>query len=284
VALVLNGAFLVAELVGGLAFGSLALLADAAHMASDVVGLVIAMVAATLATRPASARHTFGLQRAEVLGAQANAVALLAATAWVVVAAFQRLQHPSSIEVGPVLVVAVLGLAANVVSAVVLARAAGQSLNMRGAVIHMTADAAGSVAVIVAAVGVHLFAAEWLDPVASLVISLLVVWSAWGLLRATTRVLLESTPEGLDPAAVRRAIEEDPHVEAVHHLHLWSIASDAPALSAHLVLRDVDDLHAAQAVSAPLKALLLERFDIAHATLELECHPCDDSGNEAGCT
>lgn len=275
-ALGLNGAVLVVQVAGGLAFDSLALLADSAHLASDVGGLVIALVAARLATRPAAGRHTYGYQRAEVLGAQLNAASLLVVTVWVAVEAVQRLRDPVAIEAGPVLVIAVVGLAANLVSAVALRRVAGASLNMRGAVLHMTADALGSVGVIAAAAVAAATGNDAADPVASLLIAGLVLWSSFGLLRAVTGVLLESAPASVDLAAVTRMFEDDPDVAAVHHLHVWSLASDAVALSGHVVLRDVADLHAAQVVGDRLRRRLDHDHGIAHATLELECHPCED--------
>jgi cobalt-zinc-cadmium efflux system protein len=278
-ALALNLGALVVQVVGGLAFGSLALLADAAHLASDVAGLVVALVAAQLATRPASGRHTYGYQRAEVLGAQLNAASLLGVTVWVVVVAVQRLQHPVELDAGPVLVIGLVGLAANLASAVLLARVAGDSLNMRGAMLHMTADALGSIGVVVAAVVAATTDTTAADPIASLLIGALVVWSSVGLLRSVTRVLLEAAPASVDLAEVTALIEGDPAVDAVHHLHVWSLASDAVALSGHVVLRDIDDLHGAQVVGDRLRHRLDHDLGIHHATLELECHPCEGPGH-----
>jgi cobalt-zinc-cadmium efflux system protein len=276
VALVANGAFLVAEVIGGIAFNSLALLADAAHMASDVAGLAIALVAQALMDRPATARHSFGLKRAEVLGAQVNGLLLVGVSIWIVVEAVGRLDQPAEVEGGGVVVVATLGLLVNLGSAVVLWRARGESLNMRGAFLHMASDAAGSVAAIVAGVAVLVWSADRVDPLASIFVSILVLWSCWGLLRDTTNVLLEGTPRHIDPDQVRAAIEREPSVEAVHHVHLWSVASDEPALSAHVVLAGEVTLHQAQERGDELKEMLAGRFGIGHATLELECHPCDD--------
>jgi cobalt-zinc-cadmium efflux system protein len=279
--LLANATFLVAEAVGGVAFHSLALLADAAHMLSDVAGLVIALVAQRLLERPASVRHTFGLQRAEVLGAQANAVALLAAGGWIVYEAVRRVGDPADVRGGGLLVVAALGLAVNVGSAVLLRRAQGGSLNMRGAFVHMVVDAAGSVAAIFTAVAVLAWHADWVDPITSIAIAALVLWSAWGLLRDTTRVLLEGTPAGVDPAAIERALAADDDVAAVHHLHVWNLASDVQALSAHVVLTGERTLHDAQDTGDRLKARLHDDFGIEHSTLELECHACDDPSDAA---
>jgi cobalt-zinc-cadmium efflux system protein len=280
IALVANGGFLVVEVAGGLAFRSLALLADAAHMLSDVAGLVIALVAQRLQDRPATPKHSYGMQRAEVLGAQAIGVILLAVSGWIVFEAVRRIGEPAHVAGGGVLIVATLGLAVNVGSAVILARAQGGSLNMRGAFLHMALDAAGSVAAIVAGIAVLVWGAEWVDPVVSIAIAALVLWSAWGLLRDTAQVLLEGTPRGMDANKVEAALLADKDVEAVHHLHLWNLASDVPALSAHIVLEGEWSLHDAQTSGDRLKAMLEHDYGIGHSTLELECHPCDPTPAE----
>src|SRR4051794_29711835 len=279
--LVANAAFLVVEVVAGAAFHSLALLADAAHMLSDVTALAIALVAQRLMTRPATGRHSYGLQRAEVLGALVNGVVLVLASGWIVFEAVHRLGDEADVAGAGLVVVATLGLAVNLGSAAVLARVEGDSLNMHGALVHMLADAVGSVGAIVAGIAVVVWGAVWVDPVVSVLIALLVLWSAWGLLRDTVNVLLEATPRGLDAAEVITSMAEDPAVQLVHHVHVWNLASDAPALSAHVVLNGDVSLHDAQAHGDELKAMLAERFGIAHATLELECHPCveEDAGH-----
>lgn len=274
IALAANGGFLIVEVIGGFAFDSLALLADAAHMLSDVVALAIALGAQALMVRPATRRHSYGFQRAEVLGGQINGIALVAAAGWIAFEAVGRIGDPVEVEGGGMLVVAALGLAVNVVSAVLLARARGRSVNMQGAYLHMLVDALGSVAAIVAAIAVIGWDANWADPAVSIVVAVLVVWSAWGLLRDTTNMLLEAAPADILLDDVEAALLEDPAVRAVHHLHLWSLASDVTAFSAHVVLDDVASLHDAQAEGDRLKADLAHRFDISHATLELECHPC----------
>ncbi|MGC1511508.1 MAG: cation diffusion facilitator family transporter [Acidimicrobiales bacterium] len=280
--LVANAAFMVVEAIGGLAFGSLALLADAGHMLSDVVGLGIALVAQGLATRPASMRHTFGLQRSEVLGAQANGVILVAAAGWVMFEGISRLGDAPRVEGDGLVIVAGIGLLVNVGSAIVLMRAQGNSLNMRGALVHMIADAVGSLGAIVAGVAVLVGDLLWVDPAVSLFIALMVAWSAWGLLRDATHVLLEGAPRGLDPDDVVALIGAVPGVVSVHHLHLWSIASDTPALSAHVVLDADPRLHDAQQTGDAIRTRLEERFGLVHATLELECHWCALPADHAG--
>jgi cobalt-zinc-cadmium efflux system protein len=282
IALVANGAFFVVQLIAGIAFGSLALIADSAHMASDVVALAIAILAQALSTRPASARNTYGMTRAEVLAAQANAVVLVVVSGWVVFEAVQRLSDPEPIDGLGVLVVGALGLLVNVVSAWVIARSAGQSLNLRGAFLHLASDAVGSIGVVIAGAVVLATGAEWVDPVVSILISILVVIAAWQLLRDATRVLLEAVPKGLDVDAVEQALVTAEGVEAVHHLHVWSIGSETAALSAHVVLAGELTLHQAQTKGHALKATLAQEFGIEHATLELECHTCDDDDHDRG--
>ncbi|MGH2754685.1 MAG: cation diffusion facilitator family transporter [Actinomycetota bacterium] len=281
IALVLNVTYMVAEVIGGIAFNSLALLADAAHMLSDVIGLGIALYAQRLMLRAASAQHTYGFQRAEVLGALANGVTLLAVVGWIGFEAVGRLLDPEPVRGGGLLAVALIGLLINLGSAVILRRAQGRSLNMRGAFIHMVSDAAGSVAVIVAALAVILWGASWVDPLASVAIAILVLWATWGLMRDTVHVLMEGAPKHLKLAEVEQAMGSQEGVKEVHHVHLWNLASDVPALSAHVLLQNEDSLHDAQLQADELKALLHERFGIEHVTLELECHSCETQPAEA---
>lgn len=274
IALVANAGFMLVEFIGGIVFNSVALLADAVHMLSDVAGLVIALAAQGLMNRPASTRHTFGLQRAEVLGALMNGVTLLAAVIWIVIEAVGRFSDPEPVAGVGLVVVASLGLAVNIGSAIVLSRSKGESLNMQGAFIHMASDAAGSVAVLIAAASVILWGATWADPLASLLIAGLILWATWGLLRDAVHVLMEGAPRGMDVAAIEKALAASDGVESVHHLHLWNLASDVPALSAHVVLAEERSLHDAQQEGNRLREMLGERFGVQHATLELECHPC----------
>jgi cobalt-zinc-cadmium efflux system protein len=279
IALVANLALLVVQVVAGFAFGSLAVLADAAHLLADVVALGLALLAQQLTTRAPSARNTYGMLRAEVLAAQANAAALVLISVWVCYEAVQRLGTPQDVNGLGVLVVGLLALAVNGGSARVLASSAGSSLNMRGAFLHLASDALGSLGVIAAGALLLATGADWPDPVASILISVLVVIAAFALLRDATRVLLEGVPKGLDVDAVEHALATAEGVDAVHHVHVWSLGSETPALSAHVVLGGELTLHQAQQAGDRLKQLLADRFDIDHATLELECHACDDDAH-----
>jgi cobalt-zinc-cadmium efflux system protein len=274
IALVANAGFLVLEVAAAIAFGSLALLADGVHMVSDVAALAIALVAQQLATRRASSKHTYGLVRAEVIGAQVNAILLLGAAAYIVIEAVGRIDDPGTIDGAGVMVVAAAGLVVNIGSAWVIARTAGGNLNLRGAFWHLVGDALGSLGALLAGAAVVLFGADWVDPVISLFIAGLVVISALVLLRDVGRVLLEGVPAGLHMDEVERALVASTGVEAVHHVHLWSLGSETPALSAHVVLTGEPSLHEAQTRGDQLKEMLVDRFGIAHATLELECHDC----------
>jgi cobalt-zinc-cadmium efflux system protein len=245
-------------------------------MIADVVALGLALAAVRFARRPATERHTYGFGRTEVLVAEANGVLLLAGALVVIVAAIGRLRSPEDVTAVGVIVIGGLGLVVNLVSALVVGRHTGHNLNMRGALWHLVADALGSIAVIVAGIGIALFGAEWLDPVASIAISVLVIVGAWQLLRDATRVLLEAVPRDLDAAAVRSALEAEAGVEAVHHMHLWTTGSEEAALSAHLVLTGPLSLHDAQERAGTIKHMLDDRFGIHHATLEVECHSCVD--------
>jgi cobalt-zinc-cadmium efflux system protein len=278
VALLANTALLVVEAVGGFAFHSLSLLAGSVHLLTDVTGLAIALLALRLAVRPATPSHSFGLQRAEVLAAQANAAILLFASLWVLYEAIRRLLNPVHVDGLGLFAVASLGLVVNLGSALILRRTAGESLNMRGAFIHLASDAAGSAGAMLAGVLILIWDLHRADPTMAILITLLVLAAAWRLLRDTAHVLMEGTPSFLDPDEVERAITGLEDVASVHHLHLWSLASDVPALSAHVILARGPDvsMHDAQLVGDRVKDVLERRFGIRHATLELECHEHDD--------
>ena len=270
------------ELVCGFLFGSLALIADAVHLTSDVLALGLALGALALAQRPPTERHTYGFERAEVLAALANGVLLLAGAVVIVFEAVRRLRSPQPVDAAGVLVIGIAGVIVNVFSALALARTAHGNLNMRAALWHLALDAVGSLAVVVSAIGALAFGAERLDSIASLVIAGLVVVGAWSVLRDATRVLLEAVPSDVDVAAVRSALELEAGVEAVHHMHVWSLGSESSALSAHVVLTGPLSLHDAQERATELKTMLAKQFGIEHATLEVECHACVDDPVHTG--
>ena len=270
--LALNALFLVAEAIVGFATGSLALISDAAHMASDVGALVLALAANQLARRPASARMTFGLQRSETLGAFVNALALIAVAALVVHEAFARLDTPPEVHGIPVLVVGSLGFVVNAWSAWALYRSDRDNLNVRAALVHMLADALGSVGAIVA--GLFLLRGVYVaDPIISLLIATLIAAGSISILRDSGRILLQLHPPGLDVRQIRERLALVEGVEAVHDLHAWTMDGKDPIVTAHVVTAAGADRDRIR--GAAIEALHAE-FQITHATLQMEAStdPC----------
>ncbi len=271
VVLVITFAVLIAEVVGGLIAGSLALLADAGHVLTDATGLIMALIAASLATRAATVKRTFGLQRAEVLAALGNALLLVAVAVWVVIMAVERLREPVEIHSGLMLAVAVVGALANLAGLLVLRPAQSKSLNMRGAYLEVFGDFVGSLAVIVAAVLILITGWTPFDAIASLAIVILIIPRAWSLLREVVDVLLEATPRGVDLDEVRDHILRVRGVVDVHDLHAWTITSGVPVLSAHVI---VDHACISEGRSGEVLDRLGEclggHFDVSHCTFQLE--------------
>jgi cation diffusion facilitator family transporter len=271
VVLVLTVVVLVAEVVGAVVSGSLALLADAGHMATDALGLGLALGAVTLAQRPARGRRTFGWQRLEILAAVANGLLLLLVCGYVVVEAVRRIGNPPEIASGVMLVVAAAGLAVNILGLALLRSGRRESLTVRGAYLEVLGDALGSVAVLAA--GVVIAATGWTpaDTVASFVVAALVLPRAWALLREALDVLLEAAPRGVDLERVRAHMKRVDGVLDVHDLHAWTITSGMPVLSAHVVVSDeaLDAGHGGRVLDA-LGACLGAHFDVEHCTFQLE--------------
>jgi cobalt-zinc-cadmium efflux system protein len=267
IALGLTAAYTVVEVVGGIYTGSLALLADAVHMLSDNVAIAIALVAVWLATRPATPGRSFGYKRAEVLAALANGVLLVALAIWIFVAAAQRLSDPPDVLGGWMLAIAIVGIAVNLAAGAVLYRARAESLNVEAAFRHVLADLLGSFGVLAAAVVI--LATGWLeaDPIVSILIGLLVLASAWSILRDSTRILLEATPRGIDAEKLGQRLARAPGVVEVHDLHVWTITSGFPALSAHVLVRPGDDCHGRR---RELERLLHDEYGIEHTTLQVD--------------
>lgn len=272
-ALGVNSALLVVEIAGGIVFGSLALLADATHLVSDVAGLGVALGALVLTARPVSARHSFGFARAEVMAAQVSALLLLAAGGWILYQGLTRLSDAVPVQGAGLAFVAALGLLVNAGSAMVIHRALGQSLNMRASFVHLATDAAGSLGALGAGVAILAWGWASADTLVSMGTAVLVLWTGWGLLRESTHVLMEGAPRALVTYQVLAAIAGVDGVVDAHHLHLWSLASDVSAASAHVVLSGHPTLRQAQQTGAQVKAALAERFDLTNVTLELEESP-----------
>lgn len=265
--LALTLAYTGAEIAGGLLTGSLALLADAGHMLGDSAALALALGAAWLATRPATPELSFGFRRAEILAALANGLALVAIAIWVFVVAIRRLDDPPQVLGGWMLLVAMIGLGVNLAAAGILARTAEENLNVQAALRHVLADLAASVGV--AAAAIVILATGWrqADPIAGLAIALLILGSSWTILRDSVAILLESAPAGVDAEEVGRRMAEAEGVVEVHDLHIWTITSGFPALSAHILVRRGDDCHARR---RELEDMLANDFRLTHTTLQVE--------------
>ncbi|WP_043672786.1 cation diffusion facilitator family transporter [Clavibacter michiganensis] len=281
VAIAITATVLMVEVVGALVSGSLALLADAGHMTSDLFGLGIALAANLIAARPATDRHTFGFQRGEVLGALANGLILAVVAVFVAIQGVQRLLAPEGPEVdaGVMLLAAGIGLVANVAALLVLRGGADSSINLRGAYLEVLGDAFGSVATIVAGVVIALTGFVRADAVASLVIAALIVPRAVVLLREVVRVLTESTPVGTEPERIRAHLLETPGVTAVHDVHVWAITSGSPVFTAHVVVdQEVFREGRTGELLDRLAGCLDDHFDVEHSTFQLE--PEEHAGHE----
>ncbi len=272
----LNVGFVVVQVVFGLFAHSLALLADAGHNLGDVFGLLLAWWASYLTKTRPTERRTYGLGRSSILAALANGALLLVAVGGITWEAVRRFHDPAPVAGGTVVWVAALGIVVNLATALLFLRGREGDLNVRGAFLHMAADAAVSAGVVVAGVAILYTGWHWLDPVTSLVINAVVVYGTWGLLRDATNLALDAVPPGIDAAAVRRYLETLPGVTASHDLHIWALSTMQTALTVHLVRPDAAG--GGDALLAQACGELRERFGIAHATIQLESgdtvHPC----------
>jgi cobalt-zinc-cadmium efflux system protein len=271
-------AFMAAEVVFGILASSLALLADAGHMLTDAAALALALVAASLAARPPGGRWTFGFGRVEILAAQINGLTLALFGGWIVVEAIRRLVSPPEVDAAVVGLVAVAGIAVNLVVVALLARAERQSLNVRGAYLHIATDLAAFIGTGVAAGLILLTGWDRFDPIASLLVAALMFAAAWSLLRESGRIFLEGAPASAPPDDVGQAIVSHAGVVEAHDLHVWTVTDGFPALSAHVLVQPGADCHR---VRLELERLLHERFGIDHTTLQVE-HVGSARGLEIG--
>ena len=266
-ALVLTGSFLIVEVIAGLISGSLALLSDAGHMVTDAGALGLALFAQRLAAREQTGQRTFGYRRAEILAALLNGVVLGATAIWIIVEAVRRFRDPPEILGVPMLIVAVLGLVINLLAAWVLSRGGHENANIKAAAAHVLADALGSVAAIMAAVLILTLGWTVADPAVSILISLLILWGSWRLVREAVDVLMEGTPAGIDPDALARAIGDTSGVDSVHDLHVWSISQGFPLVTVHVVL---DGRSHGTDVARRVAERIQQNFGIEHVTVQPE--------------
>lgn len=267
ITLALAASYMLAELIGGLLTGSLALLADAGHMLADTGALALSLFAIWLAARPAPPEHTYGFHRTEILAALANGAVLIAVAFGVVLEAVERLGNPTPVLGGPMMVVATGGLVVNGIGLWLLHAGKDENLNVRGAWLHVLSDALGSVGAVAAGALIVAFGWYLADPIASMLIAALIVRASWALLRETVGVLMEGAPPHIDVDEVREAIRTAPGVLSVHDLHVWTITSGMVALSCHVQTAETTPT---RELLARLQELLKARFDIHHATLQIE--------------
>jgi cobalt-zinc-cadmium efflux system protein len=267
VGIALNLAFVVVEAVYGFLAGSMALLADAGHNLSDVLGLVLAWAGASLVKRRPNARFSYGLKKSSILAALLNALLLLVATGAIIAEAIRRLANPVPTDGGLVMAVAAVGILVNGATAWLFARGRHHDINVRGAFLHMMADAAVSVGVVVAGFLILQTGKQWIDPVTSLVVATIILWGTWDLLTESATMTLAGVPKGIDSAHVGRALEKLPGVAAIHHLHIWSLSTTETALTVHLVVAgDVDRDKLIRQANAYVHQL----FGISHSTIQVE--------------
>ena len=274
----LTTSFVAVEVVGGLLTGSLALLADAGHMASDSASLGLALFAVWIAGRPATPNRSFGYKRAEILAALANGVTLVLISLWIFYEAARRFSDPPEILGGWMLLVAALGLLINVAGAVILSRSGGESLNVQGALRHVMADVMGSVGAIAASLIIIFTGWSYADPLISVLIGALVLGSSWKLLRDSVSVLLEGAPRGIDVNEVGRKMVGVEGVEEVHDLHVWEITSGFPALAAHVLVGNDENCHERR---REVEKVLYREFGLEHTTLQVD-HAGDHAAEEEG--
>ena len=270
IVLALAATFMVAEVIGGLVTNSLALLADAGHMLSDVAALGLSIFALWIAQRPPTPQRSYGYYRTEILAALANGATLVGISIYIFVEAYGRLRSPPEVQGGLMMGIAAGGLVVNLLGLWILSAGKGDNLNMRGAWLHVLTDALGSIGAILGGAAIWAFGWAWADPVVSVLIGLLVIYSSWNLLKETVNVLMEGAPGHVDVDAVRNEIAGTHGVVAVHDLHVWSITSGMVALSGHVRVAESATAAEHGATLAALRTTLEERFGIHHITIQIE--------------
>jgi len=267
IVLALTFGYMLAEAVGGYLANSLALLSDAGHMLTDVAALTLSLFAIRFASRPATPRRTYGFYRLEILAALANGVTLIVLSLLICLEAYHRLRRPEAVQGWTLIWISAGGLAVNLVSAWMLSHSHDENLNVRGALLHVLGDLLGSVAAIAAGVMIIWRGWIWADPVFSVAISLLIIYSSWRLVADAVNVLLEATPSHINAAAVEEAVRTVPGVRAVHDLHIWTITSGRHAVTAHVVINDASESYR---ILREVREMLAERFALTHSTIQVE--------------
>ncbi len=273
-ALTITAAFVAIEATAGYFANSLALLTDAAHNVTDVVALGLSLYALRLTARPAHQGKTFGYHRAGILAALVNSTTLVIIALGIFYEAYQRLLSPPRVEANILIAVSALALVVNAGTAWMIRRGSENDLNLRGAFIHLMGDALATLGALIAGIGIALTGMQVLDPLASLLIGLLILWNGWAIVRETVSILLESTPREIDIGAMVSDLMRVKGVQGVHDLHVWSISSDLRAMSAHVLTEEISMHHGVQ-IQREINAVLADKYHISHSTLQLECEGCE---------
>ena len=274
IALSITFLMMIAEAIGGLLSNSLALLSDAGHMLTDNLALLLSFFAMKFATMPATEKRTFGFYRLEILAALINGIILVLISLYIIYQAYLRMINPQRVEGMLMLIVAVIGLVANIIGAVILMKHSHSNLNIRGAYLHIIGDAFSSVGVVVG--GVIILYTGWylIDPILSILISFVIIYGAWALVKESVSILLESVPSHIDIETVAEAIGKVRGVREAYHIHVWTITSGVHAMSAHVLIDD-QLVSRSRDLIDDIKTLLAEKFKILHSTIQLECERCD---------
>lgn len=274
-----NTLFAVVQIVVGLAIGSVVVLADAAHQAVDALGLITAFVAIRVARRPASTEWSYGLGKADALGGFVSALLLVGSVVWIVIESIRRLIEPELVDGGGIVVIGIIAIVVNGAGVALVGHGHGEeAISLRAARLHLLTDLAGSFVVVLAGIALLATDAAWIDPVASLVVSVAVLWSTWRLLRTAIGVLLDRSPGGMAATDIAGVIGEHPDVDVAHHVHVRSLGSGRHTASAHVVVHGATTVHRSQEIVDELSQLVQVRFGIEHVTLQIECeHHCLDA-------
>ncbi len=277
-----NSLFAVVQVVVGLAIGSVVVLADAAHQAVDALGLVTALVAVRIARRPASNDWSYGFGKADALGGFVSALLLVGSVAWIVAESVRRLFEPESVEGGGVIVIGAIAIAVNGAGVLLVGHGHGdEAISLRAARLHLLTDLAGSVVVVLAGVLLVTTDASWIDPVASLVVSVAVLWSTWHLIRSAVGVLLDRSPTDVAAPDVAALLSSHADVDVAHHVHVRSLGAGRHTASAHVVVHGETTVHRSQEIVDELGSLVQERFGVEHVTIQIECeHHCAEDEQE----
>lgn len=291
--IILTFLILIAEIVGGIVSGSLALLSDAAHVFMDIFALALSFFAMRLAARPPDDRHSYGWHRAEVIAALINGSSLVIMAIGIWIEAIKRFQNPVVIQSTEMLIIATIGLVVNLLVAFILGghsphehvpgeseHEPRQNLNLHSAFLHVLGDAISSVGVIIAAILIYFTGANWLDPLISILIGIIIVFSAWRVLRSAMHILLEGVPEGLSVSKIYESLRSVAAVSSIHDLHIWNLSSDSVALSAHVTL-NLEEQQNSEGILAQIKDILDRDFNIQHTTIQFENTPCQNG--HGGC-